>query len=208
VNKFAHPWDFGRLYHVPQSEVNRNTARTLRDGRRSRRPYDQRGASRRMAEVGDRSRAAAPQSGAPTAARPVLLATLAVRVDPAAEEMAIASALEAGVALIVANMLQLPPYPTTVVLLGAGGATLPHEEALHEVRRTASRAAALGIRTELLRVSSPRPVRALLALVAEREPGLLVLGPDVERIRRRRFRAVARRVRRDAPCLVWVAPDG
>jgi hypothetical protein len=105
-------------------------------------------------------------------------------------------------------MLQLAPYPTTVVLLGAGGATLPHEEALDEVRGTAARAAALGVRTELLRVSSPRPVRALLALTAERDAGLLVLGPDPGRMRRRRFRAVARRVRRDAPCLVWIAPDG
>jgi hypothetical protein len=51
-------------------------------------------------------------------------------------------------------------------------------------------------------------VRALLAVVAEREPGLPVLGPDLGRIRRRRFRAVARRLRRDAPCLVWIAPEG
>jgi hypothetical protein len=161
-----------------------------------------------MGEVGDRSRAVAPTGSAPAHPRPVMLATLSVRVHPAAEEMAIASALEAGVPLIVANMLQLPPYPTTVVLLGAGGATLPHEEDLEAVRATAARAAALGVHTELLRVSSPRPVRALLALVAERDPGLLVLGPDAGRIRRRRFRAVARRLRRDAPCLVWIAPEG
>jgi hypothetical protein len=51
-------------------------------------------------------------------------------------------------------------------------------------------------------------VRALLAVVAERDAGLLVFGPDTARIRRLRFRAAARRVRRDAPCLVWVAPDG
>jgi hypothetical protein len=51
-------------------------------------------------------------------------------------------------------------------------------------------------------------VRALLAIAAEREAGLLVFGPDGGTARRWRFRAAARRVRRDAPCLVWVAPDG
>ena len=146
-----------------------------------------------MAEVRDRDRTAAPAQAPERHARPVVLATLSVRIDPAAEEMAIASALEAGVPLIVANMLHLPPYPATVMLLGPEGATLPHEEALT---------------TELLRVTSRHPVRALLAIVAERDAGLLVFGPDTGAIRRLRFRAAARRVRRDAPCLVWVAPDG
>jgi nucleotide-binding universal stress UspA family protein len=161
-----------------------------------------------MADVTDRDRTAAPPEPARRSARPVVLATLSVRIDPAAEEMAVASALEAGVPLIVANMLHLPPYPATVMLVGPGGATLPHEEALDEVRATAARAAALGIRTELLRVSSRHPVRALLEIVAERDAGLLVFGPATGRIRGPRLRAAARRVRRDAPCLVWIAPDG
>ena len=161
-----------------------------------------------MADVRDRDRTAAPRAAAPTRARPVVLGTLSVRIDPAAEEMAIASALEAGVPLIVANMLHLPPYPATMMLIGAANATLPHEEALDEVRATAARGAALGIRTELLRVTSRHPVRALLQIAAEREAGLLVFGPDRARTGRVRFRRAARRVRRDAPCLVWVAPDG
>jgi Universal stress protein family len=142
-----------------------------------------------------------------TRASPVLLATLSVRIDPSAERMAIESAQEAGVKLIVANMLVLPPYPLTF-MLAREYTTLPHEEDRVEVRATADRAAAQGIPTELLRVSSRRPVVALLELVREREAGLLVFGPDVERTPRRRFRAAARRVRRDAGCLVWVAPDG
>ena len=161
-----------------------------------------------MSEVRDRDRTAAPAQAPERHARPVVLATLSVRIDPAAEEMAIASALEAGVPLIVANMLHLPPYPATVMLMGAENATLPHEEALDEVRATAARGASLGIKTELLRVTSRHPVRALLTIAAEREAGLLVFGPDRAATRRWRFRAAARRVRRDAPCLVWVAPDG
>jgi nucleotide-binding universal stress UspA family protein len=161
-----------------------------------------------MSQLVDRSHS--PAAGAafgPTRARPVLLATLAVRVDPTAERMALESALEAGVKLILANVSLLPPYPATIVL-AREYATLPHEEDLDAVRATAARAAELGIATELLRVSSPRPVRALLELAQETDAGLLVFGPDLSRIPRRRFRAAARVVRRSAPCLVWVAPDG
>jgi Universal stress protein family len=140
-------------------------------------------------------------------ARPVLLGTLAVRVDPSAETMALESALEAGVMLIIANMITLPAYPTTMIL-AAEYTTLPHEEDLEEVRATARRAAALGIATQLLRVSSRRPIRALLELARDREAGLLVFGPDLQLTNRLRFWSAARRVRRGASCLVWIAPDG
>ena len=144
----------------------------------------------------------------PTPVRPVVLATLSVRVDPSAERMAIESAIEAGVPLILVNLLRMRDYPTTIGLLGAGATTLPHEEDLDAVRSTAKRAAELGIKTELLRVTSRRPVVALLQLLHERDAGLLVFGPDLRRTSRRRFRSVARRVREQAGCLVWVAPDG
>jgi Universal stress protein family len=143
--------------------------------------------------------------GSRSSPSPVLLGTLSVRVDPSAERMAIDSALDTGAKLILANMLTLPPYPLTV-MLAREYATLPHEEDLEAVRATAARSAALGIPTELLRVSSPRPLTALIELAHDREAGLLVFGPDRARISGRRFRAAARAVRRDAPCLVWIAP--
>jgi hypothetical protein len=143
------------------------------------------------------------QSSSPA---PVLLGTLSVRVDPSAERMAIDTAIETGARLILANMLLLPPYPCTVVL-AREYAVLPHEQDLEAVRATAQRAAALGVPTELLRVSSPRPVTALIELAQDREAGLLVFGPDRSRISRRRWRAAARAVRRDAPCLVWIADE-
>lgn len=138
----------------------------------------------------------------------MVLGTLSVRVDPTAEEMAFASALEAGAPLIVVNAMRLPPYPATIMLLGPGAATLPDEEDLEAVRATAHRAAALGIRTELLRVTAQRPVRAILEITRERNAGLLVFGPDIARTRRGRFRRAARTIRREAGCLVWIAPDG
>jgi hypothetical protein len=139
--------------------------------------------------------------------RPVILATLSVRVDPSAERMAIESALHAGAPLIVANMLWLPPHPTTLTL-AREHATLPHEEDLGAVRATAQRAAGRGVHTELLRISSRRPLAALIELVSERRAGLLVLGPDVRRTPRWWLWVAARRVRRRADCLVWIAPDG
>jgi nucleotide-binding universal stress UspA family protein len=157
----------------------------------------------------DRTVHTVPRGTAVGARRPpVVLGTLSVRVDPSAEEMAIASALEAGAELIVVNVMPLRPYPATIMLLGPGAATLPHEEDLEAVRATAQRAAALGIRTELLRVTAPRPIQALLEIVHERNAGMLVFGPDLARTRRRTFHRAARAVRRGAGCLVWIAPDG
>jgi nucleotide-binding universal stress UspA family protein len=161
-----------------------------------------------VTRISDRRDDQVAQLRSATSARPVLLATLSVRIDPSAERMAIDSALEAGVALLLVNLLPLRPYPTTIGLLGAERSTLPHEEDLDAVRSTAHRAARLGLRTELLRVTTRRPVRALLELARERDAGLIVFGPDLGLIGRLRFRAAARRVRRDADCLVWVVPDG
>src|SRR5215203_690645 len=67
---------------------------------------------------------------------------MALPVDARAEDFAIGSALDTGAPLVLANLLELPPYPATLMLLGPGAATLPHEEALDEVRATAARAAA------------------------------------------------------------------
>jgi hypothetical protein len=144
----------------------------------------------------------------PTGARPVVLATMAVRVQPSAERMAIDSAIEAGVPLLVVNLIPLPPYVRTMVLIGPAGTTLPHEEDLEAVRATARRAAELGVKTELLRVRTRHAARALLEVLQERDAGLLVFGPDLGMLGRLRFRAAARRLRRDAGCLVWIAPDG
>jgi nucleotide-binding universal stress UspA family protein len=161
-----------------------------------------------MPKLRDRSERTTRVPAEPTRARPVLLATLSVRVDPSAERMAIDSALEAGVPLIIANLLPLRPYPTTLGLVGPEGLNLPHEEDLEAVRATAERAAKLGLETELLRVTTRRPLQALLEVARERDAGLLVFGPDLRLTSRLRFRLLARRVRRQADCLVWVAPDG
>jgi nucleotide-binding universal stress UspA family protein len=161
-----------------------------------------------VTRISDRRDDHVAQLSSATSARPVLLATLSVRIDPSAERMAIDSALEAGVPLLLVNLLPLRPYPTTIGLLGAERSTLPHEEDLDAVRSTAHRAARLGLRTELLRVTTRRPVPALLELASERDAGLIVFGPDLGLVGRLRFLLAASRVRREADCLVWVVPDG
>jgi nucleotide-binding universal stress UspA family protein len=161
-----------------------------------------------MAQVADRADVSPGASvEAPSGVRPVVLATLSVRIDPNAERMAFESALDARAELIIANMIAMRAYPMTMIL-APQYMTLPHEEDLDAVRATAERAAARGIKTELLRITTAHPVSALIELVRERSAGLLVLGPDVKRTSRWRLRLAARRVRRDAPCLVWIAPDG
>lgn len=159
----------------------------------------------RQREGSDVPAVAGVEAGA--AARPVVLATLSVRVDPSAERMAVESALETGARLIIANMLWLPPHPTTLVL-AREVAVLPHEEDLDAVRETAARAAARGVATELLRISSRRPLAALLELIEERGAGLVVLGPDPRRSPWWWRTVAARRIRRRAGCLVWIAPGG
>lgn len=147
-----------------------------------------------------------PQEAAPVdAAGPVVLGTLSSGIDPAAERVAIESALDAGVPLIVVNVVELPPCPRALVLGGPAALAFPHEEQYEAVRATAERAAKFGLRVEHLRVTSPRPARALVQVANERGAGLVVLGPKLARWSRWRFRRAARAVRRSATCLVWIA---
>ena len=135
--------------------------------------------------------------------RPVLLATLGVPFDPAACAFAVDAAVEAGQALIVANVVELPPLAMSVKL---GYDQLPDTpEEAEAFRAPAALAHSLGVRVERLRVRSPRPVEALLDLTAERRPGVLVFGPDRARIKRRLYRKAAKAIRDRVTCLVWLA---
>ncbi len=133
--------------------------------------------------------------------RPVLLATLGVPFDPAASAFAVDSAVESGQPLVVAVLVELPPLPMSV-LLGFDQIDSPEEAAAFLA--PAALAASLGVAVERLRVRSTRPVTALLELAAEREPGLLVLGPDMAKVSKRLYRKAVRELRERSPCLVWI----
>jgi nucleotide-binding universal stress UspA family protein len=131
----------------------------------------------------------------------VLLATLDVPFADEAIAFAVDSAVETGQPLIVVNAAEIPPTPWS--LLGYG--YIEREDLQDELRKPAELAQSLAVLVERLRVCSPHPIDALLELVAERNPGLLVFGPDWSLLKPRRYRRAAKKIRERATCLVWLA---
>lgn len=138
-------------------------------------------------------------------ARPVVLATMAVPIEPDAFRVALGAALESKAALIVVDAVELPLWPQSIATRRAD--TELEADRLC-IRETVDQAVALGLTVEHLRVRSPHPVDALLEVAGEREAGLLVFGPDRARLRPRTFARMVRRIRRRASCLLWVAGEG
>ncbi len=136
-----------------------------------------------------------------SANRPVLLATLDVPFADEAIAFAVDSAVETGQPLVVVNAAEIQPTPWS--LLGYG--YIEREDLQAELRKPAELAQSLAVWVERLRVCSPHPVDALLELVAERNPGLLVFGPDWSLLKPRRYRRAAKKIRERATCLVWLA---
>ena len=134
--------------------------------------------------------------------RPVLLATLDVPFDPEAAALAVDAAVECGQKLIVANVVEIPLGP---LCLNLGYGPVDLEGPIQDsIRAPAELAQQLGVEVERLRIRSPHPISALLEFVAERQPGLLVFGPDRTQIKPRIFRKVAKKIRERVACLVWL----
>jgi nucleotide-binding universal stress UspA family protein len=135
--------------------------------------------------------------------RPVLLATLEAPLTAEASALAVDTAVESGQPLVVVNAVESSLAPCGLVL---GYDTIVPPDVEESLRAPADLAHSLGVPVERLRLRSPRPLDALLELVSERSPGLLVVGPDLARIRARVWRKAARRIRAEAGCLVWLPP--
>ena len=132
--------------------------------------------------------------------RPVMLVTFDVPFESQATELAVDAAVESGQRLIIVNAVEitLGPLPLSMVqYLGPPDV----EDAL---RAPAELAHSLAVDVERLRLCSPRPIEALLELVAERAPGLLVVGPDRKRLKRRTYARLTKRISERAACLVWL----
>ncbi len=142
-----------------------------------------------------------PPAAGPSRARPVMLVTLGVPVDPEASRFGVDSAVEAGAALVVVNAVETAFVPVTL----AGLDYVEREDVEESLRRPCALAVSLGVSVERLRLRSPRPLVALLELVSEREPGVLVFGPDRALISRRLYRKAAKTLGEHSPCLVWLA---
>jgi nucleotide-binding universal stress UspA family protein len=135
----------------------------------------------------------------PCSGRPVLLATLDVPYADEAVAFAVDAAVENGHPLVLVNAAEI--LPAHYAVLGYG--YVEREDLQDALRKPAELAQSLAVRVERLRVCSPHPVDALLEVVAEREPGLLVFGPDPRHLSGRRYRRAERAVRERAACLVW-----
>lgn len=147
----------------------------------------------------------APQTGRGSSHRPVLLATLAVPFEPESARVAIQAAMEGDVKLVVVDVVEMPFLPQCWVTRRAD---FELDDDREQIRRLVEQVCGLGLEVEHLRVRSPRPVDALLEVAGEQNAGLLVLGPDRSRLKPRLFARVARRIRKRAPCLLWVAGEG
>ena len=145
---------------------------------------------------------ASPPAPAERAARPVVLGTLGVPFDPAAAEFAVDTAVESGQALVCVNAVEMVMSPAGIVF--GTSWELQDDADAAALAAPAALAARLGVTVERLRVSSPRPVDALVEVVLERGAGILVFGPDRARLRARRYRRAARAVAERCPCLVWL----
>jgi nucleotide-binding universal stress UspA family protein len=124
---------------------------------------------------------------------------------PDAASFAVDTAVESGGTLLVVNTVDFVPGGRLVRI----DAPIYPTEVAAALRAPAELAHALGVRVERLRLLSPRPVTALLALVAERRPAVVAFGPDPAALRRlrqptrRRARKFLRALERDAACLLW-----
>ena len=134
---------------------------------------------------------------------PVLLATLGVPFEPEATMYAIETALESGQPLVIAGFkkMMLPGPQSMLYSLRMN----PELDAV--LRAPVEQALSFGLRVELLKVQSPRPLQAILDVVEERDACLLIFGPDRSKIRRRYYRTARHLICTRAPCFVWLAVD-
>jgi hypothetical protein len=128
---------------------------------------------------------------------------------PAAAEIAVDAALESGRVLIDVNTVDhirdghFVHHDAPLAPPGVGTS----------LRAPAELAASLGVRVVRLVLHSPRPVCGLLDLVAERDPSLVVFGPDPAALRRflrptrRRYRRLLHALERRTPCLLWTPQE-
>ena len=152
--------------------------------------------------VARRRQASADTAAADDGSHPVMLVTFDVPFEPEATELAVDTAVESGQPLIIVNAAEVPLGPISLSMQYEYVGTQEVEDALRE---PAALAVGLAVEVERLRLCSPRPIEALLELVAERRPGLLVVGPDRTRMRKRTYAKLAKKIRERAACLVWLA---
>ena len=148
-----------------------------------------------------RPETAAPVTDRRTGVRPVMLLTFDVPFDRSAVAFAVETAAETGAELYVCDGVPVATGNPAVAAARSFG-TSETRRASDSVAREARER---GSRTTQLVFHHPRPVHAALQVTRDEHVGLLVFGSDRERLGRWNFKRIARRLRKSAPCLVWIA---
>lgn len=132
--------------------------------------------------------------------RPVMLLTLNVELEEPAVKFAIDSAAQTGAELYICDAIPLE-YRNYVGHVARQYSEQLNRRHLSEVAR---RARDLGVTTTQLAFHNPKPVKTALEVARDERVGLLVFGASRKDLGKRSFRKAVKRIRADAPCLVWV----
>jgi nucleotide-binding universal stress UspA family protein len=146
-------------------------------------------------------RAAPPPAAAVAqSVRPVMLLTLNVELEEPAIEFAIDSAGQTGAELWICDAIPLE-YRNYV-----GHVARQYSEQIirKHLDTVARRARERGVATTQLAFHNPRPVKIALEVAKAEQIGLLVFGASRKELGKRSFRKAVKRIRADAPCLVWI----
>ncbi|MGH9025063.1 MAG: universal stress protein [Acidimicrobiia bacterium] len=149
-----------------------------------------------------RPEAASPLPDSPAKVRPVMLLTFDVPFDRVAVAFALETAAETGAELYICDGVPVPTGNPAVAASRTFGASETRKDSDDVAREARDR----GVRTTQLVFHHPRPVHAALEVTRDEQVGLLIFGSDRKRIGRWNFRRIAKRLRKRAPCLVWI-PD-
>jgi len=136
----------------------------------------------------------------PPGVRPVMLLTFDVPFERTAVDFAVESAAETGAELYICDGVPVPTGNPAVV----GARTFGTSETRKASDAVALEARERGVRATQLVFHHPRPVHAALEVTRDEHVGLLVFGSDPKRLGRWNFWRIARRLRKSAPCLVWI----
>jgi nucleotide-binding universal stress UspA family protein len=129
-----------------------------------------------------------------------MLLTLNVELEEPAVTFAIDSAAQTGAELYICDAIPLE-YRNYV---GHVARQYSEQRIRKHLDAVARRARDRGVTTTQLAFHNPRPVKIALEVAQQEQIGLLVFGANRKELGKRYYRKAVKRIRADAPCLVWI----